>query len=182
MQDWLSGFFEMNPDAVEIEEEPKVAKKYELDMFKVVLPAADKGDKDFYKTLTPEEKKEFGMWKLMRSFSSAQNHPEHHLMMVNDLVNSNFNSLVKHPELQWKLLALCGTNRKEFHPWIAPPKGVKKNKIEQALIDIYPLLKDDDIELMLSMNTRADLELFFKENGYDDKTIKEIFKGEAKGK
>ena len=49
MQDWLNGFYELNPDAAEIEEDVKVPKKYELDLFKVVLPAADRCDKNFYK-------------------------------------------------------------------------------------------------------------------------------------
>ena len=43
-------------------------------------------------------------------------------------------------------------------------------------------MKDDDIELMLKLNTKEDLEEFFKDNGLDDKTIKELFKGAAKGK
>ncbi len=181
MQDWLNGFFELNPDAVEIEEVPvkKKASTLTLDM---ELPAMDFCNKDFYKNLSVEHKKEISIWVLMRYMSSSQNHSEHHLLMVNDLVNSNFNSLSKHPELQWKLLTLCGTNRKQYHPWIPPGRGAKKNKLEQALVDLYPLLKDDEIELLLTMNTKDDLVHFFKENGYDDKTIKELFKGEAKEK
>jgi hypothetical protein len=103
-------------------------------------------------------------------------------MMVNDLVNHNFNVVSKHPELQWKLLSMCGTGKKQYHPWIAPPKGIKKNKIEEALVTHFPLLKDEDLEMLLNLNTQDDLEKFFKDNGYDDKTIKELFKGDAKGK
>jgi len=179
--DWLSGFFEMNPDAVEIvEEKPKKkASTLTLDM---ELPAMDFCNKHFYRDLSAEHKKEIGIWLLMRFMSSSQGDAEHHIMLVNDIVNKNFNALSKHPELQWMLLSLCGTGKKQYHPWIPPPKGIKKNKIESAIMDIYPLLKDSDLELLLQLNTREELEQLFKDNGLDDKTIKEIFKGDTKGK
>lgn len=179
--DWLSGFFELNPEAAPVVEEPKKKKESTLSL-QQELPAMDFRNSNFYRDLSEEHKKEISIWVLMRFMSSSQGDAEHHIMMVNDLVNNNFNALSKHPELQWKLLALCGTNKKQFHPWIAPPKGIKKNRVEEALIGIYPLLKDDDLELLLRLNTPEELEQFFKENGYDDKSIKELFKGDAKGK
>lgn len=180
--DWLSSFFELNPEAAPVvEEETKKKKEITLSL-QQELPAMDFRNGNFYRDLSPEHKKEISIWVLMRFMSSSQRDAEHHLMMVNDLVNSNFNALSRHPELQWKLLALCGTNKKQYHPWIAPPKGAKKNKIEEALLSVYPLLKDDDLDLLLKINTQEELEQFFRENGHDDKSIKELFKGDAKGK
>jgi hypothetical protein len=180
--DWRDSFFEMNPDAV-IEEEEKPKKKVSTLTLDMELPAMDFCNKNFYRDLSDEHKKEISLWILMRYMSSSQNYPEHHLMMVNDLVNNNFNSLSKHPELQWMLLALCGTNRKQYHPWIAPSRGgAKANKLGQAFAEIYPLMKDDDIELIMKLNTEEEMKTFFKDNGYDDKTIKELFKGVAKEK
>jgi len=179
--DWLEGFYDSNPDAVK-EEVTKKKKKESTLTLQMELPAMDLGNKNFYRDLSDEHKKEIGIWVLMRFMSSSQNNAEHHIMMVNDLVNHNFNNLSKHPELQWKLLALCGTGKKQFHPWIAPPKGIKKNKVEAAILEHYPLLRDDELEMLLRINTQEDLEEFFKDNGYDDKTIKELFKGDAKGK
>lgn len=180
MSNWLEGFFELNPDAIEVEIES--SKKKSTLTLEMELPAMDFRNKDFYKNLSDEHKKEIGLWLLMRFMSSSQSAPEHHLMMVNDLVNHNFNDLSKHPELQWKLLALCGTGRKQYHPWIPPGKGVKKNKLEEAILKFYPLMRDDDLELYIQVNTRADFEQFFKDNGYDDKSIKELFKAETKSK
>lgn len=174
--DWLTGFFEMNPDAVEIVEE-KLKKKASTLTLDMELPAMDLRNMNFYNDLSPEHKKEIGLWLLMRFMSSSQGDAEHHIMMVNDLVNNNFNTLSKHPELQWKLLAMCGTGKKQYHPWIAPGKGVKKNRIEEALMTHFPLMKDSDLEMLLQINTRDDLQQFFKDNAYDDKTIKELFKG-----
>jgi hypothetical protein len=181
VSDWLTGFFDMNPDAAPVEEEKKKKKESTLSLT-VELPAMDFGNKSFYTNLSEEHKKEISIWVLMRFMSSSQGDAEHHIMMVNDLVNHNFNALSKHPELQWKLLSLCGTHKKQYHPWIPPPKGLKKNKVEEALLSIFPLIKDEDLDLLLQINTREELEEFFKENGYDDKTIKELFKGDTKGK
>jgi len=178
--DWLAGFFEMNPDAVEVVEE-KAKKKASTLTLDMELPAMDFCNKNFYRDLSDEHKKEIGIWVLMRFMSSSQGDAEHHIMMVNDLVNHNFNALSKHPELQWKLLSMCGTRKKQYHPWIAPPKGIKKNRVEEAIIAIFPLIKDEDLELLLQLNTQEELVQFFKENGYDDKSIKELFKAD-KGK
>lgn len=181
VSDWLSSFVELNPDAAPAVEESKKKKESTLSL-QQELPAMDFRNREFYSNLSEEHKKEISIWVLMRFMSSSQGDPEHHIMMVNDLVNNNFNSLSNHPELQWKLLALCGTNKKQFHPWIAPPKGAKKNRIEEALISIFPLLKDDDLDLVQKLNSQEDLEQFFKDNGYDDKSVKELFKGDAKSK
>jgi hypothetical protein len=182
ISDWIDGFYELNPDAVRATDEPIKKKKENTLSLQVELPAMDYRNMDFYKNLSDEHKKEISLWVLMRFMSSSQNQPEHHIMMVNDIVNNNFSNISKHPELQWKLLALCGTGRKQFHPWIPPPKGIKKNKLEQAVLTHYPLLKDSDLEMLLSINTQEDWEQFFKENGYDDKTISELFKSNTKGK
>lgn len=177
---WLEEFYNLDPN---VKQEDQTAKKKENTLsLSVELLSMDMNNMNFYKELTNEQKKEISLWVLMRYMSSSQNFSEHHLMMVNDLVNCHYNVLIKHPELQWKLLALCGLGKKQFHPWIPPPKGVKKNKIEEIILEHYPLLRDDELEMFLTMNTQKDLELFLKENGYDDKTIKDLFKESVKRK
>lgn len=178
---WVDEFYILNPDAAPVEEIKKAKKETTLPLSSE-LSAMDFSNKDFYKGLTDEQKKEMSVWVLMRFMSSSQAMPEHHIMMVNDLVNHNFNNLAKHQELQWKLLALCGTKKKQYHAWIAPPKGVKKNKLEEAVLVHYPLMRSDELELFMKINTKEDLAAFFKDNGYDDKQIKELFKSGTKGK
>jgi hypothetical protein len=188
IKDWLDGFSTLNP----IEDSSPKGKEYLVDMFRESLPALDMGDKTFYKRKTADQKKEIekSMWILMRFMSASKSAAEHHLLMVNDLVNANFNLLVKkaregkegHAELQWMLLALCGSGRKQYHEKVPAPKGLKKNKLEEALLEHYPLLKTSDLELLLQINSTEDFELFFKDNGYDDKTIKEILKTNGKSK
>ena len=183
ISDWLSGFRELNP--VVDEEQEVDSKAYKNDMFKEVLPALDRRDKNFYNTRNEEQKKELekSMWMVMRLMSSSKSHPEHHIMMVNDLVNVDFNVFVKkatmgkegHPNLQWKLLALCGSGKNQFHEMVKPPKGMQKSKIEEAILNFYPSIRDDELELLLKINSKEELSQFFKDNGYDDKAIKDLF-------
>jgi hypothetical protein len=183
VQDWLSGFFEMNPDAAEVEEVKK-GKEHKLDLFKTVLPALDRRDFGFFDRLDADQKKEIVPWLLMRWMSSSSSAAEHHIMMVNDMVNRDFSVFAPrvtqgkagHLGLQWRLLALCGTGRSQRHVWVAPPKGAIKNKLESAVLAIFPLMKDSDLELFLKVNTREELKELFIENGYDDKTLKDLFK------
>jgi hypothetical protein len=174
---WLYNFFDLNP-STDLEDEIKKPKRT-LPLGDV-LTAMDFCNKKFYKNLSEEQKKEISLWTLMRYMSSSCSDSEHHLLLVNNFVNHEFNTLRKHPELQWMLLALCGKGKTQKHIWIKPPKGVKKNPLEQAILNYYPLLKDDEIDMLLNINTKKDFEQFFKDNGYDDKTIKELLKGGVK--
>jgi hypothetical protein len=182
LKDWLDGFNVSNTSEYAI----TAGKEYLVDMFRESLPALDARDLKFYSNRSPEQRKEIekSMWILMRFMSSSKSAAEHHLLMVNELVNVNFNLFVKkaregkegHPELQWMLLALCGSGKKQYHEKVPAPKGLKKNKLEEGILIHYPLLNDSDLELLLQINSKEDIEGFFKENGYDDKTIKELLK------
>lgn len=182
VEDWIDNFFSLNPEATRHESPIKTKKKESTLSLSAELPAMDYKDMDFYKNLSEEHKKEISLWILMRYMSSSQQHAELHLTLVNDIVNVNFSTIAKHPELQWKLLALCGTGKKQYHPWIAPGKKKKKNKLEELLSELNPLMKDEDLALLQRINTLDDFTQYLRDNAYDDKTIKELLKGSESGK
>jgi len=144
---------------------------------KEIMAALDKKDRGFYSRLTDEQKKAFVPWMMMRYASSAQGrNAAHYLFMVNELVNKNFSDVSKHPELQWLLMTAAGSGKVEFHPYIKPPNSrKKKDKISEFILDEYPHLRDDEIEMLLSINTKEDLVKLAQAHGYDDKSIKDIF-------
>jgi len=180
MSSWVSEFFELNPDAVKVEEtKEKKGKEYKNDLFKDVIPALDRRDKKFYSKLNEEQQKDISIWTLTRWMSSTVRDTDLQLSNVNDIVNAHSKFLTKHKELQWMLLAVSGTGRPERHEWIAPPRGVKKNKLEELVLTYFPNLRDAELELFLKLNTIEELEQFLKDNGFDDKTIKELL---TKGK
>lgn len=149
-------------------------KKEEIPLFPM-LNALDKGDKSFYSNLSPAQQKGFTPWLAMRWLSSAEGrNAEHYLLMTNDLVNDEFTSLSKHPELQWKIMSLCGVGTVQKHAWIAPGKKKGKNKVQAALSKLFPRLKSDELEVMEKIYTPADLRSLFKDAGYPDDEIKEI--------
>lgn len=142
---------------------------------KDMLSAIDRGDKQFYSRLTPEQKKAFSPWMAMR-YASACNgkHAEHYLLMVNDLVNHHFSDLNKHPELQWQLLAVCGIGSNQFHKWIKPGKKKGKNKVQEAISKLFPNMKSDELELFEKLHAKKEIKQIFKDSGYTDKEIKAI--------
>ena len=58
----------------------------------------DKRNKNWYNSLTAEQKKAFSTWMMMRYASSVQGkNAAHYLFMINELVNKNFEDIYKHP-------------------------------------------------------------------------------------
>lgn len=154
----------------------KKTKKVSIPM-KDMLKAIDTNDFDFYSRLDKAHKKAFSPWITMRCASSASSSAAYHyLLMVNDIVNVDFSSLKKHPELQWKLLAVCGQGSQTYHPWLAPAKGKTKNKLHKFLLSIHPNLNESELNLLLAMNDKDDITLLAKDHGYSNKEIKDLLK------
>jgi hypothetical protein len=150
------------------------SKEYKLDI-KEVLAAIDQNDFGYYSRLDEDQKKSLSFWTLMRFLSSCNKYQEHHLMMTNMFVNEGFNDLSKHPELQWKLLCICGLGSKQYHPWIAPPRKKGKNKIQAFLSSIYKSANSDELELLEQMYTKDELIKLAMDTGLTKQEAKKIF-------
>lgn len=144
---------------------------------KDVMGSIDRKNKNYYHNLTQEQKKAFVPWMMMRYCSSVQGkNASYYIFMTNELVNYQFMEVNKHPELQWLLLSACGSGKVEFHPYIKPPNGKKKkDKVSEFLISLFPHLKSDEIAMLKNINSTDELKQLARENGYDDKSIKDIF-------
>lgn len=143
-----------------------------------IMRAMDKKDRDFYVNLTEQQQKDFSSWLMLRYASSAQgSDAAMHIYLVNELVNLEFASIYKHPELQWLLFTACGSGKLQHHLYIKPPNS-KKKKSKQAnfVTQIYPNLKADEVALFLSINSVDELKQLAKNHGFTDKDIGTIFK------
>ena len=142
------------------------------------MRAIDAKDRRWYDSLTQEEKGKLGMWLLMRYTSSAgeKMFQEHYLEWTNEVVNVHFNKIRKHPQLQWQLLQLVGLGKPTYHPWIAPGKAGKKNKLQKWVEENYPHLNDDEVDIFISVRSKEDFIELFEEYGLDKKQIKDILK------
>jgi hypothetical protein len=135
-----------------------VTKKLDL---KVVLSALDSNDYFHYDKLPEDEQK--GRYK------------ENQLISVNEIVNVDFNVLKNHKKLQWMLLADCGLGSKQYHPWIAPPKGQHKTKNHELLSKMFPFNNAEELDLMVSKYNKDGLLELMLEHGIDDKEIEAYF-------
>lgn len=144
---------------------------------KSIMSALDKKDKKFYNNLSDEQKKAFSAWMMMRYSSSVQGRDApHYIYMTNELVNKDFSEVSKHPELQWLLLSACGVGKVQFHPYLKPPNSKKKkDKVHEFISEIFPLMKSEEVDLLININTTEELKDFAKAHGYNDKSIKDIF-------
>jgi|TARA_B110000211_G_C14003801_1_gene519819 hypothetical protein len=142
------------------------------------MRAIDAKDRAWWDSLTEEEKKKIGIWLLMRYTSNAgdKQFTEHYLDWTNEVVNVHFNKLRKHPQLQFQLMQLVGLGKSTFHPWIPPGKGMKKNKIQNWVIENYNHLNDDEVEIFISTKTKEEFIELFEEYGMTKKQIKELTK------
>lgn len=172
-------------------------KEFKLDMFEL-LTALDKRDFKFYSTLTDEQKKSFAGIVAMRWMSSAPYSDVmdeiFHILVVNDSANQHFwnSEITKHPELQYLMLACCGTGStkipsraphwaKSKHAWIKGPATKKrKNKSMQILSDFYPTANTEELQMFFNMNDADDIIGIAKMMGRQDEQIKEL-KKELKG-
>ena len=154
-----------------------MAKKPLLQI-KDIMAAVDRKDYNYYTNLTDEQRKSLNLWMTQRYASSVQGKfAGHYLVMINEFMNTNWSDVSKHPELQWKLMCLAGTGKPQFHPFVKVPKAKrKKDKVEEIVRDMFPLLKNDEVELFLKMNTKDEIKDIAMENGVDDKTLDEAFK------
>ncbi len=154
-----------------------MAKKPLLQI-KDIMAAVDRKDYNYYTNLTDEQRKSLNLWMTQRYASSVQGKfAGHYLVMINEFMNTHWSDVSKHPELQWKLMCLAGTGKPQFHPFVKVPKAKrKKDKVEEIIRELFPLLKNDEIELFLKMNSKEELKVLAMESGVDDKTLDEAFK------
>ena len=151
-------------------------KQHKLDLGEV-LNALDRRDLGYYSRLSDEEKKGYAPLVLMRYMSSLNgqnNNAAYAVMAANDLVNIGFWNLSKHPELQHQLLCLSGIGGKQFRPWLSAKNSKKLNKIDQWLINKFPDLNNDEVQIFKSLHDSKSWATFVKGSGASDAEVKEM--------
>ena len=141
------------------------------------LAAVDLRNYEFYDKLTPEEKKEFSPYILMRYTSNVDGDrdlQEWFIERTNELVNKDHWVLSKnHKALLWKLFAGTGVGMKTYHPYLKAGSKEKAVKIEKLLAELYPSMKMNEIKILASSMTKEDKIELFDKMGFDKKQRKE---------
>ena len=134
----------------------------------------DRKNKSFYDELTPEEKKKFSNYLMIRWGSAVEGSrelQEFYVIATNERLNKHFFNVSRHPKLQWLMATTVspgmGTPR---HPWIAPRKkeaGLSAKR--KALMAMYPTYKDDEIDVMAAITTQKEIDAYNRAAGADKK-------------
>jgi len=134
----------------------------------------DRKVRSFYDDLTPEEKKKFSNYLMIRWGSAVEGSrelQEFYVIACNERLNKHFFNVGKHPKLQWLMATSVspgmGTPR---HPWIAPRKkeaGLSAKR--KALMAMYPTYKDDEIDVMAQITTQKEIDTYNRQAGNEKK-------------
>lgn len=132
----------------------------------------DNKNRRFYQDLTDEERKKFSNYLMIRWGSSVRGTKdlqEFYIISTNERLNKHFFAINKHPQLQW----LCATSVSpgvgpQEHDWISQKKKVPgEGSIKKQLIELFPNMKLDEIELLSKLTTKKELDLYLKDLGYE---------------
>ena len=142
------------------------------------MAALDGKQRGFYDSLTPEERKKFSTFLMLRWGSCVTGSVDlagYYLISCNERLNKYYFDLGKHPKLQWLLTTTISPGMgNQYHQWIPlMKKGATDNKLRKFVTLHYPHLKDDEVTLWIKLNDRADFEHMARELGYDDRRIKD---------
>ena len=125
-----------------------------------MLKALDARDKGYWDRLSPEARKEFSPYIMLRWASAIQDNipvlQEWYLKETTQTINANFWTLSKHPKLMWLLMCQIGSTRRVRHEYIKRNQD-RKDKTQVMLQKMYPTVKKEDLELLAKTVTAKDL-------------------------
>jgi hypothetical protein len=134
----------------------------------------DRKNRKFYDELTVEERKKFSNYLMIRWGSSVQGSrdlQEFYLISANQRLNKHFFDINRHPKLQWLCATTVspgmGTHR---HQWIAPKKKeAGANASHKLLTELFPNMKDDEIQVLKAINSAQEITAYVKQLGQEVK-------------
>jgi len=134
----------------------------------------DRKVRSFYDDLTPEERKKFSNYLMIRWGSAVEGSrelQEFYVIATNERLNKHFFNVSKHPKLQWLMATSVSPDLgSQRHPWIAPKKKVAGSSAKRkALVAMYPHYKDDEIDVMMQIVSDKEIKQYIKDSGDDPK-------------
>ena len=147
-----------------------------LDIFNE-MKQFDNKNRDFYDELTDEEKKKFSSFLMIRWGSSVNGVTDlqhFYLVATNERLNKHFFNIPgsaerDHRKLQWLIATTVSPGMGSMrHNWISNKKK-EGDGIQKQIAQLFPHLKDDEVELMAKLNTEKDVKEYLKQLGQDTK-------------
>ena len=142
------------------------------------MAAFDRKDRAYYDKFTDEQRKKFSTYLMLRYGASVTcdiTLQSYYLMATNQRVNKHFFDLNRHPKLQWLMCTSVSPGMgNKYHYWLPAKKkvGASTNKLIKFVREIWPNLKEDELEMIITLNDKKELKQLAKEHGWNDKQIK----------
>jgi hypothetical protein len=132
----------------------------------------DAKNRDFYDELTVEERRKFSTFLMVRwgsAVDGSREIQEYYVQSTNHYLNKHFFSMHRHPKLQWLMATAVSPGMGAMrHNWIAPKKKeAGASALKKQLRELYPHLKDDEIDLMATLTDRKELAKLQRAHGND---------------
>jgi hypothetical protein len=134
----------------------------------------DSKNREFFDELTDEERKKFSPFLMIRygsSVSGSRDLQEFYLIATNERLNKKFFAVntAQHKKLQWLMATTVSPGLGNFrHNWIAPRKKEPgAGSMRKQLADLFPHLKDDEIDLLAQITTKKEIDIYLRELGQE---------------
>jgi len=134
----------------------------------------DSKNREFFDELTDEERKKFSPFLMIRygsSVSGSQDLQEFYLIATNERLNKKFFAVntAQHKKLQWLMATTVSPGLGTFrHNWIAPRKKEPgAGSMRKQLMELFPHLKDDEIDLLSQITNKKEIDAHLRELGQD---------------
>jgi len=134
----------------------------------------DSKNREFFDELTDEEKKKFSPFLMIRygsSVSGGRELQEFYLIATNERLNKKFFAVntAQHKKLQWLMATSVSPGLGNFRlNWIAPKKKEPgAGSMRKQLADLFPHLKDDEVDLLAQITTRKEIDTYLRELGQE---------------
>jgi hypothetical protein len=132
----------------------------------------DAKNRDFYDELTPEERKKFSTFLMVRwgsAVDGSREIQEYYVQSTNHYLNKHFFTMHRHPKLQWLMATAASPGMGAMrHNWIAPKKKeAGASAIKKQLRELYPHFKDDEIDLMAELTDKKEIAQLQRAHGND---------------
>jgi hypothetical protein len=123
----------------------------------------DNKNREFYDSLSPEERKKFSTFLMLRWGSAVEGSrelQEYYVQSCNHYLNKHFFTMSRHPKLQWLMATAISPGMGAMrHNWIAPKKKETGSSARRrALTEMFPHYKDDEIDVMMAIVTQKDID------------------------
>ena len=130
----------------------------------------DLKDRDFYDSLTDEERKKFSPYLMIRWGSAVNGSADlqkFYVISVNERLNKHFFAVNRHPKLQWLMATTVSPGLgTQTHNWIAPKKKEGSNSARRKfLAEVYPNLKSSDIDVLNLIMTDDEFRALERDHG-----------------